>query len=223
MLRKLSTLILLTFALAIVPAAAHAVCPGGQFYVDLKTGVTSPMAGVSFTALPVPVVPVTAACPLAAGWKMAAVKIVVPAGCTQANVVVEYEGLPSAWTVDLGDSPTNDGFGGDAGSNPPYNAELQILAEDLAVYNGSANPALVDNLAIAHLALTDSALKFVVKDQFVSWGNPHTILQTPKNKILFSFTDPKDPRTIYLGLNRVISGPGARTGCGARRTLITFQ
>ncbi|HEY2736968.1 MAG TPA: hypothetical protein VGK45_01115, partial [Thermoanaerobaculia bacterium] len=78
-------------------------------------------------------------------------------------------------------------------------------------------------LAVAHLALTDSAMKFVVKDQFVSWGNPYTYVQAPASKNLFSFTDPADPRTVYLGINRVVLATGGRTGYGARRVLITFK
>jgi hypothetical protein len=32
-----------------------------------------------------------------------------------------------------------------------------------------------------------------------------------------------DQRAIYVGLNRVIAGPGARVGCGARRLLISYK
>ena len=229
MVRKLSAFILFTFTLAI-PAALHAACPAGNFFLDLQTcatantlvppGIVSPTAGGACA----PAV-ASPGCTAIAGWKQAALKIVVLAGCTQANVVVEYEGLPCGWTVNLGDSATNNGFGGDAGTSPPFNAELQIVGENLSVYNGSSNPALVDNLATAHLALTNAALKFVVKDQFVSWGNPYTFLQTPNNKILYDLTNPgdRDPRTLYLGLNRVIAATGGRTGYGARRVLVTFK
>jgi hypothetical protein len=223
MLRK-SILFALLAVLALAVPAVHAQsCPGGQFYLDLKSCTTATMAGVSFMpggACAAAVVPT--GCPASAGWKQAALKVVVPAGCTQINVTVQYEGLPCGWTVDLGDSPTDNGYGGDSGSTP-HNAELQILNENLAVYNGSGNAALVDNLAGANLALTNAALNFVVKDQFVSWGNPYTYLSTPNNKMLYSFSDPAGPRTVYLGLNRVIQATGGRTGYGARRVLVTFQ
>ncbi|HEX3529692.1 MAG TPA: hypothetical protein VH988_21755 [Thermoanaerobaculia bacterium] len=223
MFRKPTFLILLALFVLAVPAV-HALCPGGQFYLDLKSCATATLAGVSFMSGGACANAVaTTACPAAAGWKQAALKIVVPAGCTQANVVVEYEGLPCGWTVDLGDSPTDNGFGGDSGSTP-HNAELQIVDENLSLIDGSGNAALIDNpLAVAHLALTDSAMKFVVKDQFVSWGNPYTYVQAPASKNLFSFTDPVDPRTVYLGLNRVVLATGGRTGYGARRVLVTFK
>src|SRR5947199_6624052 len=122
--------------LALAPAALHAVCPAGQFYLDLQNCTTAGMAGVTFMAGGNCANAVaTTACPAVAGWKQAAIKIVVPAGCSQANVVVEYEGLPCGWTVDLGDSPTDNGFAGDSGSTP-HNAELWVLGEDLSLANG---------------------------------------------------------------------------------------
>ncbi len=224
MFRKIIFAVFFGLPAMVAPAALHAACPAGQFYVDLKNCTTAAMAGVTFTpgGACAPAVP-TAACPAIAGWKQAALKIVVPPGCSQANVDVEYEGLPSGWTVNLGDSPTNDGFAGDAGSTP-HNAELWVLNEDLSLANAGNNPAVIDNPRVtAHLALTNSALKLVVKDQLVSWGNPYTLAQSPAVKDLYSFTDPLEPRTIYLGLNRVITGRPDRPGCGARRVLITFQ
>jgi hypothetical protein len=226
MIRKLSISLTLIAAFATVPAAVQAQCPAGQFYLDLKTGVSSAMGGVAVTAFGP--APVSAACPAAAGWRMAALKINIPTTCTQANVVVEYEGLPSGWSVNLGDSSTNDGFAGGAGGSTPNNAELWVLGEDLALANGSGNAALIDNPLIhQHMALTDGSLKFAVKNQFVSWGQPYTAVQTPASKNLFAIPDTSvpfgDQRNIYLGLNRVIFGPGARTGCGARRVLVTFQ
>jgi hypothetical protein len=222
MLRKPILLALLATVLLSAPAVYAQQCPVGQFYLDLKNCTTAPLAGVSFMPGGACANAVaTTACPAAAGWKQAAVKIVVPAGCSQVNVVVEYEGLPCGWTVNLGDSMTNNGFGGGSGGTP-QNAELQIVGENLSVYSGSGNAAFVDNLAAAHLALTDSALKLTVKDQFVSWGNPYAFLSTPNNKMLYALPNPADP-PIYLGLNRVILATSGRTGYGARRVLVTYK
>jgi hypothetical protein len=216
--------------------AVQAACPAGFATVDLKTGAATisptlaPFVSYMAGGAPTPV-PSTTTCPAAALWKMAAIKIVIPGAapnaCTQANVVVEFEGTPKLWTVNLGDSPTNDGFAGDAGSTE-REAELWILDEDLGL--APANllvPLGIDNPLVGqHLSLTDSALKFVVKNQFVSWGAPYGFVQEPATKNLFSIPDPSVPvadrRAIYLGLNRVIGHTG-RTGCGARRVLITFQ
>lgn len=148
------------------------------------------------------------------------------AGCAQANVVVEYEGLPQLWTVNLGDSPTNDGYAGDAGTTP-NNAEMWIVDERMSVVNGSNNPAAIDNpLLRLDLSLTDSAMKFVVKNQFLSWGQPYGLIQMPATKHLYAVPDtlvPAQASLIYLGLNEVITGRPDRQGCGARRVLITLQ
>jgi hypothetical protein len=159
------------------------------------------------------------------GFKQAVYTIAIPPDCRQANVVVEYEGLPKGWTVNLGDSPTNNGFGGDAGTTT-NDAELWIVGENLSV--AASDHGLANIVATAHLALTDGALKLVARDRSVSWGNPYTFVQAPAapNNFLFAIPDPdvpSDDRNIYLGLNRVIFGPGTRTGCGARRALVSFQ
>ncbi len=232
MLRKsMIHFVLCGLVLAAAPAAVQAQCPTGLVGLDLKTGVgytvaPLPAGSVGFTpGGTLSPVPVTASCPAAAGWKMAALRIVIPANCTQANVVVEYEGLPSAWSVNLGDSPTNDGHAGDSGSTT-NDAELWVLNEDLALTNGGAAP---DNPSFfQHVSLTDGSLKFVVKNQYVSWGQPFARAQAPASKNLFAIpdTDPTvpaaDKRAIFLGLNRVIGGTH-RTGCGARRVLISFK
>src|SRR6185436_144851 len=233
MLRKLMiNSVLCGLVVAATPAAVHAACPVGSVELDLKTGaatISAPLAPYfSYINAGAPVaVPATAACPAAAGWKRAALKIVIPGApnaCTQANIVVEYEGLPSAWTFDLGDSPTNDGFAGDAGTTD-HDAELWILNENLSLANGGNtvnNPQVFQNLS-----LTDSVMKFVVKNQFVSWGQPYGFAQAPATQDLFAIPDTSvpaaDQRAIYLGLNRVIVNRADRTGCGARRVLITFQ
>lgn len=161
-------------------------------------------------------------------WKAAVVQVDVPAGCTGVMALVEYSGDPKGWTVNIGDSVTNNGFGGDAGSLPlGQNAEVQVLNETLSAYSAADNPAGVDTIASQHLALRDGALKFVVDDQFVSWGQPYSSLATPQLQQLF-FLPATPPaggnRTIYVGLNRVISPANAqnlsRNGCGARHAIL---
>lgn len=223
MSRRLVFLALAAFVASATAAAA--ACPVGQFYLDLKNCTSAGLTGVSFLSACAPV-GAAKGCPAAAGWKRAVVRIDLPTDCTQANVVVEYEGLPKGWTVNLGDSPTDDGFAGDAGTTP-NNAELWILEENLSVANGSGNAAEIDNpLASAHLALTDGAVKLVVKNQFVSWGNPYAFVQAPANKNLFAIPDTAvaaEGRKVYLGLNQVITGRSDRRGCGARRALVTYK
>jgi hypothetical protein len=210
--------------IALSTGAAEAQCTTGLFYADLKANfATQFIPGV-----------VDLISPLAAstaqgctGWQEGVLRIRIPSNCTAAIVLAEYEGLPQGFTLNLGDSPTNDAFAGDAGTTP-HNAELWILNERAAVANAGDDPPQIDTIFTQDLSLTDSALKLVVKNQYVSWGQPFGFLQAPTTGILFAIPDTTpgvvaaDQRAIYLGMNRVIAH-NARNGCGLRRVLIKFQ
>lgn len=161
------------------------------------------------------------------GWKETVVKVNLGTGCTCANFVVEYEGTPTGWTVNIGDSPTNNGFGGDSSNLTISAAETQVLDQTMSVYSTGLAPGVLDRLLTQDLALTDGAIKFVVKNQFLSLSQPHTVLQTPNSQLLYAIPDllPTSPdgSNIYAGFNRVVSGPGGRIGTGARRVSITLQ
>lgn len=164
-------------------------------------------------------------------WRAAVLQITIPEPCSCAIVWVEYEGEPEGWTVNIGDSPTNNGFGGDGGSAPPgQNAEVQVLDQVLSVYSAADNPADVDLLLSQSLGLRDGTLKFVVCHQSVSVGQPYAKLDTPDlERLFFLDDDPGSPdnRTLYVGFNRVVNPiggqNGSRNGCGARRALAIFQ
>jgi hypothetical protein len=212
----------LSLILGLISAASvHAVCPTSPFYVDLKTSLIGTIGGpnAQVTVLSPLTASTVAGC---AGWKEAVLKINL-AGCTKATLLAEWEGVPKDWTLNIGDSPTDDGFAGDAGTTT-NDAELWILQESMSIAdNGSApnNPIYKQDLS-----LTDSSLNFVVKNQFISWGQPYGFLQTPSTKQLFAFPDTNNAgegSNFYVGLNRVIAGPGTRRGCGLRRMLVFLQ
>lgn len=159
-------------------------------------------------------------------FRAAVVKVDVPAECTGVAVWLEYQGIPQGWTVNIGDSQTNDGFGGDAGTLPAgQNAEVEVLDELVRVWSAADNPTDVDALLTQHLALRDGALKFVVQNQHLSWGQQYTALDTPDlERLFFLPSTPVAPenRTIWVGLNRTVNN-ASRNGCGARRALIHVQ
>jgi hypothetical protein len=231
--RALGVLAAVLLCLAAAPPARAQGCVPFICYVDLgpspaficPNSTVYPPAGRRSD--PIVNTPVNPGCDVSF-WKAAVVQVDVPPQCSGVTVWVEYAGVPEGFTVNIGDSETNDGFAGDAGSLPiGQNAELQVLHEDLTVYSNATAPP-VDTLAVQHLALQDGALKFVVKDQFVSWGNPYAVLSTPSlQKLFFLPTGGSGNRTIYVGLNRTISpvnGPnGSRNGCGARHAIMFVQ
>jgi len=213
----------LAFALAAAPAAAQ--CTSGLFYGDLKAGFITHFTNSPVTAMPgYPKPSADSACP---GWQELVVTIPIPANCTKAIILAEYEGKPTDWTLDLGNSPTNDGFAGDAGGNGGHNAEVWIKDQSMAIANASSDPTKIDNpILLQDVSLTDSSFKFVVSNQFVSWGQPYGFLQTPASQNLFAIpnNDVSPPnRNIYLGLNTVITGDASRSGCGVRTVLIRFE
>lgn len=225
--------VLALVAFTAIPAAAQ--CPPFICYVDLVQGsAICPNDSVYPAAArhigPTNVDANNANC--TPGQDFAAVvQVNIPDACTGVSVLVEYGGLPDGFTVNIGDSPTNDGFAGDAGSVPAgQNAEVQILDEDLSVYSAASAPP-VDRLAMAHLGLTDGSVRFVVKNQYLSWGQPFSDLETPSLEKLFFIPTPPvvapANRTVYVGLNRVISPVGGarmgRNGCGARHALMFTQ
>ncbi len=169
-------------------------------------------------------------------WKRPALRIDVKPPCTQINIVVEYEGTPTGWTVDIGDLPTDNGGGGgtmpdDSGTPTCNDAEVQVYQLKLSVFSNEVPTCTATSLvtlATANLSLKNSALKFVVRNGFVSWGNPYTQTASPR---LFSIPDPNFPEplsslgnSVYVSFNSVI-GPAspARVGTGARRVTITLQ
>lgn len=221
------------FLLALAAQPAAAVCTPFLCYVDLANGGGS-ICGPGFTPLQSHPVVTTSTNPTCntspAAFRAVVVKVDLNPGCSGVAVLVEYEGEPEGFTVNIGDSETNNGFAGDSGSVPiGQNAEVQILHEDLAVYSAASAPP-VDQIGSQHLALKDGAIQFVIKDQFVSWGQPYSALATPSlNKLFFLPATPTAPdnHTIYVGLNRVIHPIGGqdtfRNGCGARRALLVMQ
>ena len=223
--------VLALVAFAAAPAAAQ--CQPYICYIDLVQGAAicpnnSVYPSASRNIAPIVIGADNPNC--SPGSFAAVLQVDIPAGCTGVSVLVEYGGLPDGWTVNIGDSETNNGFAGDAGSLPTgQNAEVQILDEDLSVYSAASAPP-VDRLAFAHLALTDGSVRFVVKDQYLSWGQPFTELETPSlQKLFFIPTSPTAPanRNIFVGLNRVIDPVGAssssRNGCGVRHALLFTQ
>lgn len=162
-------------------------------------------------------------------------------GCARFKVL--YEDPVRAWTVHLGNSPTNNGHGGDEGTTPNA-AELQVLDGRLSVFTASrAAEHRVDKLLDETLpALGGRTMEFEVCNQALGVEILPTArdpeprrwkLETLNSKLLF-FLGPeqvapgRDAATsIYAAFNRVIhalAGPAShgRVGSGVRRVEISL-
>lgn len=218
-------------ALAFVGSSpAEAQCIPHLTYVDLVQGgsIDTSGPGEPLEVLQLDRVPRDPTCDDLPWWG-AVVKVDVPPGCERFVVWVDYRGKPAGWTVNIGDSKTNNGFGGDGGSLPDnQNAELQILDRTLRVYNaGTAEE--IDMMVNQLLDLEEGAMRFTVEDQKVTWGQPFGFAETPKLQRLFFMPDNPvgaENRTFYVGLNRVVNpteGEAGRTGCGISKALVMFE
>ncbi len=215
----------LAAALVFGAGGAHAQClPGHLAYFDLAYGAEI-VIGPEFTPQQ-PVLAVSSDTQCGSAAYKTALAVTVPEWCHGVEVWLDYAGEPHGWTLNIGDSATNNGYGGDAGTLPAgQNAEVQILNQQLTVFSAADNPVDVDAMVSESLALTQGALRFEVGDQTLSWGQPLSALATPDlQRLFFLPTNPVAPdnRDIYIGLNRTI-GESSRDGCGLRRALVMFD
>ena len=217
---KRATLAALVFAtiLFAIPALSHA-----QLTINLRNGdvrgfdpAVRAIALSKYSVAPFPT------CPTGDWWKAFVTLDLQPIGGTPrtAFFTVEYEGTPLGWTVDIGDSPTDDGYGGNDGTSEKA-AEVQVVSQLLSVFDDNTGVyGQVDQLLTQQLSLTNGSLKFGVADQILAVGQPRTILQTPVTKHLFTLPDAPDPGgpySIYAGFNHVVKQAQTdRYGCGAR-------
>ena len=185
------------------------------------------------------------------GWWEAVVEIALdPAGgCSCASFRVHFDKPVSEFVLDIGDSPTNNGYGGDAGTTF-HEAETMILREKLEVYTASRKPGLatVDKLLSVDLPpLAGHFLDLEVCDQTLSVSLPNSAtgkalswkLNTRVSGLLYDLHPQESPEGhpapkrrdagIFASFNRVIhdkSGtpnPADRTGTGVKAVEIRLS
>jgi hypothetical protein len=184
--------------------------------LDLVTGASSTPKPAAITIT----TPPTALTGAYAGWMRAGLKINLGDKYKQVNFVVEYEGTPEGYSLNIGDSPTNDGWSGDAGSASC--AELQVGAQTLRVYGKAYAPGHCHTYGTQNYVLQDGSLKVVVRDKFVSVGQPYMPMQDEE---LYQLPDVGRPDgfNIYAAFNSVVTQRSDRFGKGLRRVMITLQ
>lgn len=181
------------------------------------------------------------------GWHEAVVRIDVDprGGCGCAVFRITYEGQPAGFSVNIGDSPTNDGYGGDDWSTR-FDAELHIHGRDLTAFGAERPGAPADQqiFGMRALPLADAVLELEVCDQSVRFVVETKGKEPPLTGFFNSYHsrelisirssaeagDPKADRPdsrIYAAFNRVIhrrSGRPAqdRFGSGVRRVEIAL-
>ncbi len=180
------------------------------------------------------------------GWSETVMEVELDptAGCGCATFRVYFEEPVRSFSVNIGDSPTNNGYGGDEGTTF-REAEMELRGSTLRVYSASKHPGsgIVDKILemelprlsgrFTDIEVCDQSLGFSMPGGLADGREMHWKVQTPTSGMLYDLF----PRTardalpgakkrdagIYAAFNRVIhdkSGsprPATRFGTGVRR------
>lgn len=150
-------------------------------------------------------------------------------GCTQATISAAYGAAVSGWTLNLGDSPSNDGFGGGAVGSTLRNAELQVLNGTFSLFAASSGASLGSQPG----PTPNGTVRLLVRNASLRYAASNIgVLHTAPPQGTFTIPDltPNvgDGGRFYLGVNRVIRSIGGapawnRIGQSVRRVFIAMQ
>lgn len=155
-----------------------------------------------------------------------------PSGYTHYRSVmfsIYNNGSPSGWSINIGDSSTNNGWAGDAGTQS-RDAEIQVYNNALSVYENQHGGSGSIHSQSGHLPNYDSKnVRYKIEDRkFSYWKNFNTSSTTRVvSKDLFALDNQNDTEgpenyTIYAGFNRTV-GSSYRSGSGITTVYVYLQ
>ena len=194
------------------------------YQIDLKTGIVAGQSNSFISLVNTPADSNTDS------WLEAVVKIKFDGNIKKAKFIVEYDKTPSGWTVNLGDSQSNDGYGGDAG-NQSFDAEMQIANGNMAVFGNDDNTPPGGELAqgkVPKFVNKSSRVELEVSNEQLTWDNKSGLKNSLNSPYLYALNDRFDATgqinsEVYAGFNRVISGRADRIGSGASKVTILLN
>ncbi|MCI5195555.1 MAG: hypothetical protein D3919_04855 [Candidatus Electrothrix sp. AW5] len=150
-------------------------------------------------------------------------------GYTEAIFDIKYGKKRSGYTVNIGDSKTNNGGKGDAGTQS-NDAELDIVDNLMSVYGNDGIDHAVDpemyKLLTYSLRPGRSSITLRIKDRFVGWTH---LRRTGEHRSEYLYalngqvdTEGPENHTIYAAFNRVV-GTAFRSGEGVSKVSITLK
>jgi len=143
-------------------------------------------------------------------------------GFRRAIFEVEYGDAPSDWTVHIGDSSTNNGYGGDGGTQS-NDAEMQVYGTTMAVYGKDGTP--VQPLAqVPGIVEQGTRLILDVSNEQLRWHNYDGEADTLVSSLLYALDGQGDSEgpvnyDVYAGFNRTV-GSYWRDGSGVTKVKI---
>lgn len=155
-----------------------------------------------------------------------------PTGYTEATFRVKYSTIAEGWTVNIGDSESNNGYRGDA-AHQSNDAEMQILRSSLespnalTVYGNDYRPEEELNPLLQYTLKGDRPnITLTVKNQFFGWERRGNVGKM-KSEFLYALDgqlDDEGPENydVYAAFNRTIGSAG-RNGIGVGKVIIELK
>jgi hypothetical protein len=151
---------------------------------------------------------------------------------TQAVFGIEYGAAPTGWTMNIGDSISNNGAGGDCGDQS-NDAELHIQGTTMKIYGSDRNPGNPKPLKrVSEFVAKGSYVNLAVSNSRVDWsshGGSAGHLSSPYLYALGGQEDDEGPVNyeIYAAFNRVIDTSGCppeeRRGSGVTHVKVKLR
>lgn len=146
---------------------------------------------------------------------------------TRARIEILYGDKIDGFTVNIGDSVSNNGYGGDSGHNS-RDSEVQIVGADMSIFGDDFVPQSEEKVLgkAAGLALPGTTVVFEVSNNQLTWKNDQGVTGQVDSPYLFNLKGQEDKEgkpnfEIFAAFNRVVDG-AHRCGTGARRVRITL-
>ena len=147
----------------------------------------------------------------------------------RARIEVQLGEVAEGWLINIGDSRTNNGAAGDAGTQS-HDAELDIKNGHLSIWGSDMTPKKMrrkgsTNLAhVKNFTRSNGKLTFEIADSFVSWDNGDGLVGQLDAACLFALKGQKDKEgpenyDVFIGINRVVGG-AYRRGKGVEKVTI---
>lgn len=168
----------------------------------------------------------------------AVVKITLDPRTTEyrkASIEILYGGVSTGWTLNIGDSPSNNGYSGDGGDQS-HDGEAQILDGNLAVFGDdhmAADTTTGKILAEAKGLVgplgeerPERIVTFEISNNRLGWKNDQGVQGQVSSPYIFSLKGQEDSEgppnyDLFVGFNQVVSG--GREGSGAQRIRIKLS
>jgi len=143
------------------------------------------------------------------------------AGYSKVAFDTYFDGSPSGWSVNIGDSRTNNGYSGDGGTQS-NDAEMQILNNRVSVYGSDYTPissvkTILDSFS-SNFASVNQMVTFEASNNRFIWDGGNLVGGQVQANYLYALDGRADNEgpinyDIYAGFNRTI-GSSSRYGSG---------